>query len=160
MKFTQLFIPSDLGTELLDGLILFGPVLGTRGVPDPPAGYLSLQPLVFFLQPVHLLQEALQASIQAPHCVTGVLQRVHGHLRESECLQSHAVAEPVKFSYSQMTQLVVPVMAKPFRQYVTDRRVFTRAYNFLCSVKPTRCQRRLQGKCLPSDTHLQQRGLP
>lgn len=59
-----------------------------------------------------------------------------------------------------MTQLVVPVMAKLFRQYATDRRVFTRANNFLCSVKPTRCQRRLQGKCLPSDTHLQQRGLP
>lgn len=94
---------SDLGTELLHGLLLLGPVPRAWGVPDAPVGYLGLQPPVGLLQPVHLFQEALQASIETPHCLTGVLQQVHGDLRgcTPRCLQTHTRCR--WYFHSQMT---------------------------------------------------------
>lgn len=49
---------------------------------NAPVDYLSLQLLVVLLQLVHLLQEAPQPGVQAPHGVRGVLRQVHGRLRE------------------------------------------------------------------------------
>ena len=73
---------SDLATELPQCMFLLGPVLGAWRIPGPPVGYLILQVLVGLLQPVHLLQEALQTCVQTPHGLTGVLQQVHGDLRD------------------------------------------------------------------------------
>lgn len=47
---------------------------------NAPVDYLSLQLVVILLQLVHLLQEAPQPGVQAPHGVRGVLRQVHGRL--------------------------------------------------------------------------------
>lgn len=73
---------SDLCTEFTDGSFLLGPVTGSGGAANAPVDYLSLQLLVVLLQLVHLLQEAPQPGVQAPHGVRGVLRQVHGRLRE------------------------------------------------------------------------------
>lgn len=68
---------SYLSTEFFRGFFLLGPVLSAQCASHPPDSYLNFQLLVGLLQPVHLLQEALQTSVHCPHDLTGVLQRVH-----------------------------------------------------------------------------------
>lgn len=108
---------SDLGTELLHTLFLSGPVRGAWSSPDAPVGYLSLQLPVGLLEPVHLLQEALQAGVQTQHGLTGFLQQVHGDWESANpnvYRHTRWAADIFKQS-NETTQSVVPMMVKTFR---------------------------------------------